>query len=44
MMIVKNMITIEEKIKFCTIPRKDIHKYNFLGIVIKDDKDAIFVK
>lgn len=44
MMIVKNMITIDDKIKFCNIPRKNIRKYNFLGIVVKNDKDAIIVK
>lgn len=44
MMIVKNMITIDDKIKFCNITRKDIRKYNFLGIVVNNDKDAIIVK
>lgn len=44
MMIVKNIMTIDDKIKFCNIPRKDIRKYNFLGIVVNNDKDAIIVK
>lgn len=44
MMIVKNMIMTDDKIKFCNIPRKYIHKYNFLRIIVKNDKYAIIVK